>query len=460
MNVVVINGSPSGNRGTTAQFVAYLRAKLGEHDFVVVEAARKIAVFERDPTALDKVVAQLRSADVVLWAYPVYVMLVPAQMLRFVELVAERVGPGGLEGRLASALSTSAHHYDHTAIDWMRDVSTDLGMSWMHGFSAGSADLPTPSGQHDLLGFATEILATAAEGTTLEVPAPRVPTTMPTYIPEPWQVVTGQPTGKMVIIDDGEPGDHNLDRMIRRLSAGTTMEVDRLRLANLDMKGGCRGCMRCADNGRCVIRDGYSAAFAERVLEADVVIYAGAVRQRFLSARMKAFIDRYFENGHRPLLDGKLVGFLVSGPLAQLTTLREVLESHVEVGHCQRLGIVTDENPDSEVTSTLLDTMARKADRWLEHPWHRPRTFRGVGADKNFRDLVYANRGILTADHHYYRRTDLYDFPQRQIGRWLFNAFLLVCKRIPVLRDRIAAQAASGKIRSHRKLLEAIQAES
>ena len=459
MKIVVINGSPSGNRGTTAQSVAYLQRKLGEHSFVVVEAARKLARFERDQVAMNAVVAELQAADLVIWAYPVYVMLVPAQLLRFVELVAERVGPGGLEGTVATALSTSAHHYDHTAMDWMRDVSTDLGMGWVHGFSAGSADLPTPAGQRDLLGFATELLATTAEGTLIETPASRPETTMPSFEPAPTTANHHGSTGRMVIIDDGEPGDRNLDTMIHRFSRSTALEVDRLRLAELDMKGGCRGCMRCADNGRCVIKDDYSAAFSERVMGADVVIYAGAVRQRFLSARMKAFIDRYFENGHRPLLEGKLVGFLISGPLAQLPTLREVLEAHVEVGHCQRLGIVTDEDPDSAMTSAQLAAMAAKADLWLASPWYRPNTFRGVGADKNFRDLVYANRGILTADHRYYQQQGLYDFPQREIGRWLFNSFLLLCKRIPILRDRIAAAATTGHTRAHRKLLESLPVE-
>ncbi len=49
LQVAVINGSPAGNRGISANYVEYLRVRFPEHDFVVVEAAKKIRKIERDP---------------------------------------------------------------------------------------------------------------------------------------------------------------------------------------------------------------------------------------------------------------------------------------------------------------------------------------------------------------------------------------------------------------------------
>ena len=211
--------------------------------------------------------------------------------------------------------------------------------------------------------------------------------------------------------------------------------------------------MRCADGDACGYKDEYEAAFEGRVKTADVIIYAGAVRDRFLSARMKLFIDRYFSNGHRPILAGKAVGYLLSGPLRQLATLREVLEAHVEVGGCQHLGTVTDEQPAS--TTGRLVALAGATERWAAQPWQRPATFRGVGACKNFRDLVYSNRGVLSADHRYYRDHGLYDYPSRDLLAGLFQVALLFCKRIPGLKRRVERAMLDGRMRAYERVLRA-----
>jgi hypothetical protein len=243
--------------------------------------------------------------------------------------------------------------------------------------------------------------------------------------------------------------------MIEIFDRSSTVPVDRLELRALRMDSGCLGCMRCADDGKCRYRDEYAAAFDERVRTADVILYAGSVRDRFLSARMKTFIDRYFSNGHRPVLAGKAVAFLVSGPLGELATLREVIEAHIEVGGCKRLGVVTDEDPNPSATTRRLQSLARSVERWLAEPWMTPQTFRGHAAMKNFRDLVYSHRAMMSADHHYYRTHGLYDFPQRRLGWELFNMLLLLLQRIPPLRRRVKEVMRRGQTRAYRHVLRA-----
>jgi hypothetical protein len=149
-----------------------------------------------------------------------------------------------------------------------------------------------------------------------------------------------------------------------------------------------------------------------------------------------------------------MMGFIVSGPVNQLATMREVLTSHVEVSHCQHLGIVTDEDPSPDETAARLMNMTRAAERWLEDRWYAPQTFRGVGADKNFRDLVYTHRGLMVADHRYYRANGMYDFPQTNLGMRLFNTLLLLLRSIPSLRKRMGKALMSGKMSAHRRVLE------
>jgi len=452
MRVVVINGSPSGENGITAQYVKYLEQRFAEHTLHFVEAARTIHRIERDAACLDAIVADMAAADAILWAYPVYVMLVPAQLKRFIELLFAHPGASALRGKITTSLSTSAHHYDHTTHDYMHGVCVDLGMIYVRGFSAGDQELLTDKGRHDLLGFARDFFLHASGEAPIDTDIPRVAWTAPRYAPLLPEATAKTSDKKIVVISDADDMAGNLQRMIDVFERSVTLPVDRIDLATLRMDGGCLGCLRCADDGRCGYKDDYAAAFA-RVMAADVVIYAGTVRDRYLSARMKMFTDRYFSNGHRPVLAGKLVGYIVSGPLGQLATLREVLEASIELGRCQRLAIVTDEALDEQVTTARLRGMARAVERWVEDPWYAPLTFRGWAAYKNFRDLVYDNKGFMTADHRYYQAHGLYDFPQKRLGWRLFNGVVRLLRRLPLVGRRIRRALMAGRTRAYQRVL-------
>ena len=454
MRIAVVNGSPSGLAGISAHYVKYLEKRFPEHQFRVHEVARQIHALERDERRFSGVAEDLAAAELVLWAFPVYFMLVSAQLKRFIELLFERGQASLLAGKVTSSLSTSAHHYDHTAHDYMQGICCDLGMIYVRGFSAGANDLLGEDGRNNLLGWAKELFRHAAGELPTEIRWPPIAWSPSRYDPSLPAPVAKTSSKRIAVISDAGPEDQNLERMIEVFERAVYAPVDRIELRELRMAGGCLGCMTCFDDGKCRYQDDYAAAFDQRVRPADVVIYAGAVRDRFLSARMKTFIDRYFSNGHRPVVAGKLVGFLVSGPLQQLPTLRECIEAHIEVGRCQRLGVVTDEQAFPEQTTARLQSMARAAERWLAAPWYTPPTFRGFAAAKNFRDLVYANKGIMSADHRFYRAHGLYDYPQQDRGRRLFNALLLLGKRFPSVRAQIGKKMGEKHVEAHRRLLE------
>ncbi len=466
MNIIVINGSPLGEKGVSAHYTAYLARKLPEHRFDVLEVARKIRSLERDRACLDDMVDRINTADAILWCFPVYFMLVPAQLKRFIELLMERSTSLALTGKVATAISSSAHFYDHTAHDYLRGISSDMGLVYVQGFSAGMGDLLTEQGRRDLLGFFDEFLGHACGKIPVDAPVPPLLPTGATYEPKPQPVspVTGATgaTGaeRIVVVSDAGSGpeDRNLRRMIQVLVGSLSHPVDLLELQSLNMKGGCLGCMRCADDGACGYKDDYARTFDERIKPAHVVIYAGRIRDRFFSARHKMFIDRYFRYGHRPAAaQRQLLGYLVSGPLQQLPAMNEILEATVQVARGQRLGIVTDESPDSDVITARLRSMACRVDSWLERPWFLPSTFLGVGGTKIFRDLVYENKGMLSADHRFYRASGLYDFPQRNLRKRLVMATMLLCKRVPLLAPRVKKALRTGHTRRHSELLKRTQ---
>ncbi len=459
MNILVINGSPSGTRGTTHKYIEFLQSRHPEHDFQVVEVARRIRRIERDGELFETVAQQLEAADAIIWCYPVYVMLVPAQLKRFVELLMERLPSSALAGKPATVISSSAHFYDHTAHDYVRGVSADLGLSFLQGYSGGMEDLTTEEGRRNVLGFAAGFMRHAQGQAPVDAADAPLRWTSPAYWPG---AVAEKPIAgdkRIVVINDAEPGDHSLHNMIDVLQRSVSHPVDVLDLRDLRMDGGCLGCMSCADDGVCGYKDAYAATFDERVAPADVVIYAGAVRDRFFSARMKMFIDRYFRNGHRPLPKRQMVGYLVSGPLGQLPTMNEVLEANVQIAHGQRLGTVTDEADDSAVTTARLQSMAHEVDTWLEEPWFLPATFLGVGGLKIFRDLVYEHKGVMSADHRFYRDNGLYDFPQRNLKKRLIMGLMLLFKRIPFMKKFVKKMIRQGMARKNQALLQAPQTQ-
>ncbi len=64
MRIVVINGSPAGVNGATAQHVEYLRREFPEHEFQIVEASRRIR--HLDPTGfLDGACPRTRASPIV-----------------------------------------------------------------------------------------------------------------------------------------------------------------------------------------------------------------------------------------------------------------------------------------------------------------------------------------------------------------------------------------------------------
>ncbi len=453
MKIVVINGSPAGCRGASAQYVQYLQQQLPRHRFQILEVAREIHKIERDEARFETIVEALTEADAVIWCTPVYLMLIPAQLKRFIELLFERNGSAALAGKIATAIFTSAHFYDHTAHDYIAGVSCDLDMAFVQGFSAHFSDLVTDEGRQNLLGFARDFLRQVSEQQPMRAAFPPIRWSAPTYDPPLPPTVARTGSSKVVVISDAGPEDGNLSRMIDLFERTVSQPVDRLELSELRMDGGCLGCMRCAENGVCGYQDDYAATFDERVLPADVVIYAGAVRDRYFSARFKTFIDRYFRNGHRPLEKRQAMGFIISGPLQQLATLREILEAHIQLFRSKRLGVVTDEDQRPEAITEQLQGLARAVDRWVEDPWFEPPTFLGVGGMKVFRDVVYENRAVLSADHRYYRDHGLYDFAQTRNRKWWLMTLMSLCMKIPILRPRTRKLIAAGRMRALKQVL-------
>lgn len=148
MNVLVLNGSPAGKYSVTLQTVLYLEKCFPSCTFEVLHVGQRIRSMEKDfaPCA-----EALEQADLILFCYPVYTFLVPAQLHRFIELMKEH--RPDVAGKFATQLSTSKHFYDTTAHRFIQDNCADLGLRYIRGLSADMEDLTTEKGQQQAVDF-------------------------------------------------------------------------------------------------------------------------------------------------------------------------------------------------------------------------------------------------------------------------------------------------------------------
>jgi hypothetical protein len=226
--------------------------------------------------------------------------------------------------------------------------------------------------------------------------------------------------------------------MIDRFSESIASEVELIDLRNIEIQGACLGCMKCGYNYQCQYNDGFRDFYNNKVMKADIIIFAGEMKGRYLSSKWKTFFDRAFFWNHTPSLFDKQIAYIISGPLSQNANLYQILEASVSARQMANLvDVITDESGNSDQIDALLLNLATKAVDYAEKGFIKPFNFLGVGGHIVFRDNVWGRiRGIWQADHRYYKKNGFYDFPQRKIGIRILNAILLPVCKIPYIRKR------------------------
>jgi len=174
------------------------------------------------------------------------------------------------------------------------------------------------------------------------------------------------------------------------------------------------------------------------VRKADAIVIAGTMNGRYLSSKWKTFFDRAYFWNHTPSLVGKQIAYLISGPVSQNSNLIQILEASVTARQMANMvDIVSDESFDSNKIDAIIQGLAEQVVYYSEREYVRPHNFLGVGGHKIFRDNVWGRiRGIWQADHRYYKKHGLYDFPQNRIGLRIMNFFLLSACKIPYIRKK------------------------
>lgn len=439
MNIVVLNGSPKGDLSVTLQYVRYAARKFPQHTFRFFPVAQNIRKLEKDDAAFREVIDAVKGADAVLWAFPLYFLLVCAQYKRFIEMIFERRQQPVFEGKYTASISTSIHFFDHTAHNYIHAICDDLQMNHVGAYSAAMYDLMKKPERKRWLLFAENFF----DSVSRQIPVPRVyPPLLAqnfVYEPGPAEANVDVDSKRILVMTDGQDTSGNMKAMVRSFTGNFCGAVDIVSLMDIDIKGGCLGCCKCGLDNVCDYegKDGFIDFYNEKVKKADVVVFAGVIHDRYLSAKWKTYFDRSFFNTHVPTLIGKQIAFLISGPLGQIPNLRQILEAYGEFQESNLVGIVTDEGGDSKQIDLLLTELAGALVRPVEEGYTRPMTFLGVGGRRIFRDEVYGMlRFVFQSDHRYYKSHGLYDFPQKNYKALRMNLFMTLLTKIPPLRKK------------------------
>lgn len=436
MNVLVLNGSPSGNNSITLQTVLFIEKYFKSCEFHILHVGQRIRSYEKD---FSEAAAALGKADLILFCYPVYTFLVPSQLHRFVELMKN--SGIDLSGKYAAQITTSKHFYDMTAHQFIQENCLDLGLVFIDGFSADMDDLLHKKGQREALEFFRFVCWNLKEDK---------------------KSILKRKSGKVVIVadypscsgdvheEDGKVAENShLERLISRFISKLPYDSSVVNIRDFQFAGGCLGCFHCASDGTCVYKDGFDDFLRMNIQASDAIVYAYTVKDHSMGSRFKMFDDRQFCNGHRTVTMGKPVGYLVSGNLDKENNLKTLMAARAQVGGNYLAGIATNEEE--------AEQLARNLDYAISRHYNPPRNFYGVGGMKIFRDLIYEMQGMMKEDHRFYKEHGFYDFPQKKKSRIAAMYLVGTMLNNSKVRKKLGSKMTEGMLLPYKKVLKAVE---
>ena len=443
MKILVLNGSPKGNYSITLHTVLYLQKLYPEHEFEIIHVGQRIRSIEKD---FSESKAKIESADVLLFAYPVYTFIATCQLHRFVELMKEN--NVDVKGKFATQITTSKHFYDVTAHRYIQENCDDMGMKYVRGLSADMDDLTTEKGRKEAKNF-FDYLCWSIEKDYYE-PAFYGESSYKSAEVTPVDADNDNKKGNVVIVADLAEDNAQLGAMICRFRAKLPVKTRIINIREYPFKGGCLGCFRCASDGKCVYKDGFDDFLRNEIQTADAIIYAFRIKDHSMGSIFKMYDDRQFCNGHRTVTIGMPVGYLISGEYSREVNLQTILEGRAQVGGNILAGFATDEkNPDYEIDK-LADSLVYA----LKNKNTQPQNFYGVGGMRIFRDLIYQMRGLMKADHKFFKSHGQYDFPQKKKGTTMLMYLVGALNSSEKIKAKMGNKMNEGMVMPYKKVLD------
>lgn len=456
MKIIVLNGSPKGEKSVSLFYARYLMEKFKEVEFQQIPIAQRIKKLEKNTVYFAEVCTEIEKADAVLWVFPVYVMSVPAQIIRFYELLEERRCSGVFKEKYISSLLTSMHFFDHTSQDYLRAISEDLEAQYVDGFTAEMFDLQKEEVRQNLTHFATQFFRYVENKfpTQHRYHKNQLRESSPfDFVGTEQSTHKTNPKGKTLMVTNATAESHNLNEMIKCFKASYGEDIDTINVNEIEMKGSCLGCLQCSRSGECVYKDEFTT-LKPIIQNCRATVYALDIQGRSYGAKWKTYMDRNFSNGHR-IKSLFNTAFLIAGDFSYQTNIQAITEGLIQGGSSGFEGnIVTDEHPNNELTSKLIETLSNNLKESIKLDYRKPANFFGVAAHKIFRDLIYNTNSFQAEDHKYYKKEGLYDFPTTDYKMRLTNFIIKNITRVPSIKEKFNSKINDMMLLNLQKVID------
>lgn len=428
IKILIINGSPKGVHSLTLQHSLYMVGQEKDIEYKVLQAGEALSKIDFEQSWLKSAIADIEWSDAIIWNTPVYTMLVPWQLIRLFQLIKEAGRNSVFKGKYATSMMTCFHYYDHLAEGWLRAMSEDRGMYYIEGRTADNMDMLKKAHRASMRFFMNDFVSSCrnrypVERKFMPLPEGESHRFSPTQITASKDANSDFGVQKLrtVLLTDEIHKDGNLSRMIDVFMDAYPHTIEIIDINDFPYEAGCHGCLKCELVGDCDRKDGFQEFYMNLVNTCDVLIFGMNLEERYLKPIWKLFLDRTFSNGHRTSMMGKHTAYIVAGHLSMLPDVRQFLEGKDNVGRENSMCIIGDEYEDSFYLESLLRNSAKRLSQAATAKYQKSINFLGLGGIKIFRDLIYSMRGVVRDDHRFYKKHGLYDFPQKDLAKQVFN---------------------------------------
>ena len=446
MKILVINGSPKGNNSITLQTLLFLEKLFIEDQFTFLNVGQKIKHYEKN---FDEIKEELENTDIIIFSYPVYTFLVPYQLYRFIELLKEN--NVNIKNKFATQVSTSKHFYDITAHKFVEENCLDLGLKYIKGLSADMEDLIEKKGQDDAINFFNYLIFCAENNLNIKENANNKKIEKIVYKRKTEDNGANNKEKDILILTNCSDKDESLRNMIEDFKSIFPYKTREINIRDYKFHGGCLGCFGCAVTGKCVYKDGFDDFLRKDIQTADAIIYAFSIENHYTHSSFKLYEDRQFCNGHRMVTEGMPVGYIISGDYDKEYNLQTLVEARCEVGGNFLTHVANDCNRDAYDELLKLSSIMKYA---IDNKCTRPKNFYGVGGMKIFRDLIYVMQGLMKEDHKYYKKHNVYDFPQKQRMKMLQIKLVGALISIPSMQSKMKNKMNEYILMPYKKIID------
>ncbi|MDY6826804.1 MAG: NAD(P)H-dependent oxidoreductase [Bacillota bacterium] len=91
MKIAVISGSPKDRKSATLHYISFLQLNYPQVEFQIEHVDQQIGKLEKNKAFFDSLIDRIKEADAVHWATPVYYLVVPSQLKRFIDLFSNTI---------------------------------------------------------------------------------------------------------------------------------------------------------------------------------------------------------------------------------------------------------------------------------------------------------------------------------------------------------------------------------